>query len=35
MNIKLNVPTGKYRDFTNEEILVLNESLENSSKTFY
>ena len=34
MNIKLNVPTGKYREFTNEEILELNASLENSSKTF-
>ena len=34
MNIKLNVPTGKYREFTNEEILELNESLENSTKTF-
>jgi len=34
MNIKLNVPTGKYREFTNEEILELNETLEKSSKTF-
>mgnify|MGYP001296764378 CR=1 FL=1 len=34
MNIKLDVPTGKYREFTNEELLKLNRSLENSSKTF-
>ena len=34
MNIKLDVPTGKYREFTKEELLVLNESLENSSKEF-
>ena len=33
MNIKLDVPTGKYREFTKEEILGLNELLENSSKT--
>ena len=34
MNIKLDVPTGKYREFTKEELLVLNELLENSSKEF-
>ena len=34
MNIKLDVPTGKYREFTKEEILKLNLLLENSSKTF-
>ena len=34
MNIKLDVPTGKYREFTEEELLELNGLLENSSKTF-
>ena len=34
MNIKLDVPTGNYREFTKEEILKLNKLLENSSKTF-
>ena len=34
MNIKLDVPIGKYREFTKEEILELNTLLENSSKTF-
>tara|TARA_Y100000589_G_scaffold138153_1_gene132218 strand:- start:381 stop:1106 length:726 start_codon:yes stop_codon:yes gene_type:complete len=34
MNIKLDVPIGKYREFTNDELLELNELLENSSKTF-
>jgi len=34
MNIKLDVPTGKYREFTKEEILELNRLLLNSSKTF-
>ena len=34
MNIKLDVPTGKYREFTKEELLELNLLLENSSKTF-
>ncbi len=34
MNIKLDIPIGKYREFTKEEILELNELLENSSKTF-
>ena len=34
MNIKLDIPTGKYREFTNEELEELNKLLENSSKTF-
>ncbi|KGG03009.1 Ribosomal large subunit pseudouridine synthase F [Prochlorococcus marinus str. MIT 9321] len=34
MNIRLDVPTGKYREFTTEELLKLNRLLENSSKTF-
>ncbi len=34
MNIKLDVPTGKYREFTKEELLKLNGLLENSSKTY-
>ena len=34
MNIKLDLPTGKYREFTKEELLELNKSLENSSTTF-
>jgi len=34
MNIKLDVPTGQYREFTKEELLKLNWLLENSSKTF-
>ena len=34
MNIKLDVPSGKYRKFTKEELLELNELLENSKKTF-
>ena len=34
MNIKLDVPTGKYREFTKKELLELNGLLENSSKTF-
>ena len=34
MNIKLDVPTGKYREFTKKEISELNKLLENSSKTF-
>ena len=34
MNIKLDIPTGKYREFTNEELLELNRLLENSSKTY-
>ena len=34
MNIKLDLPTGKYREFTNEELLELKRLLENSSKTY-
>ncbi len=34
MNIKLDVPKGKYREITQEELLELNLLLENSSKTF-
>ena len=34
MNIKLDVPTGKYRELSKEEILELNKLLENSSKTY-
>ena len=34
MNIKLDIPTGKYRKFTKEEIFELNGLLEKSSKTF-
>ena len=34
MNIKLDVPTGKYRKFRKEELMELNALLENSSKTF-
>ena len=34
MNIKLDVPTGKYREFTKQELIELNELLKNSSKTF-
>ena len=34
MNIKLDLPTGKYREFTKQEILELNELLENSFKVF-
>ena len=34
MNIKLDMPTGKYREFTKEELLELNLLLENSSKTY-
>ena len=33
MNIKLDIPTGKYREFTKKEILELNKLLEKSSKT--
>tara|TARA_A100001035_G_scaffold154862_1_gene122225 strand:+ start:149 stop:871 length:723 start_codon:yes stop_codon:yes gene_type:complete len=35
LNIKLDVPIGKYREFTKEELLELNALLENSSKTHY
>jgi len=34
MNIKLDVPIGKYREFTKEELIELNRLLENSSKTY-
>ena len=34
MNIKLDVPTGKYREFTKKELIELNRLLENSSKTY-
>ncbi len=34
MNIKLDIPTGKYREFTNEETLELKGLLQNSSKTY-
>ena len=34
MNIKLDVPTGEYRNLSKEEFLELNELLENSSKTY-
>ena len=34
MNIKLDVPTGKYRELTKEELSKLNLLLENSSKTY-
>ena len=33
MNIKLDIPIGKYREFTREELLELNSLLKNSSKT--
>ena len=32
MNIKLDIPVGKYREFTKEELLRLNKLLESSSK---
>ena len=35
MNIRLDVPTGKYREFTKEELVELNRLLENSSKTYF
>ena len=34
MNIKLDVPLGKYREFTKKELFELNGLLEKSSKTF-
>ena len=34
MNIKLDIPKGKYRKFTKEELLELNGLLEKSYKTF-
>ena len=35
MNIKLDIPTGKYREFTKKELFELNNLLKNSLKTFY
>jgi len=35
MNIKLDVPTGKFREITKEELVELNRLLENSSKTYF
>ncbi|NMR33987.1 23S rRNA pseudouridine(2604) synthase RluF [Chryseobacterium aquaticum] len=34
MNIKLDLPLGKWRDLTEEELAVLNVSLDGSSKTY-
>ncbi len=34
MNIRLDVPTGKFREFTKEELIELSRLIENSSKTF-
>ena len=34
MNIKLDVPTGKYRELTKEELSQLNVLLKSSLKTF-
>ena len=34
MNIKLNIPKGKYREFTKGELIELNRLLENSQKHF-
>jgi len=34
MNIKLDLPLGKWRDLTDEELSALNNLLEDSSKTF-
>ena len=34
MNIKLDIPIGKYREFTKKEIFDLNRLLENSLKTY-
>jgi len=34
MNIRLDVPIGRYREFTKQELLELNKLLENSSKTY-
>ena len=33
MNIKLDIPTGKYRELTKEELLELNRLLKKSTKT--
>ena len=35
MNIKLDVPIGKYREFTKDELHELNLLLEKSSKTYH
>ena len=35
MNIKLDVPTGKFCEITKEELIELNRLLENSSKTYF
>ena len=35
MNIKLDVPTGRYREITKEELIELNRLLENSAKTYF
>ena len=35
MNIKLDVPVGKYRELTNTELDTLNDLLRDSSKTFH
>ena len=34
MNIKLDMPTGEYRELSEEELLELNRLLENSSKIY-
>ena len=34
MNIKLDMPTGEYRELSKKELLELNGLLENSSKTY-
>jgi pseudouridine synthase len=34
MNIKLDMPLGKFREFSKEELLKLNELLKNSTKTY-
>ena len=34
MNIKLDIPIGKYRHFTKDELFELNRLLEDSSKTY-
>ena len=34
MNIILDIPLGKYREFSKEELIELNRLLKNSSKTF-
>ena len=34
MNIKLDVPVGKYRDLNSKELQELNKLLEDSTKTF-